>query len=123
MKFEPMGTRVDWDAQLAAGVNELRRFIRRNIRANGTMRYGRRRFAVRLENLSEQGCQLWLPLRQGIAPGAPIILRIETMGPFPAIARWHHEGWAGVEFDLPVYPPVLAHIHDNFDRNAGPVKL
>ncbi len=102
----------------ASTVAELRRFIRRNINAKGSIRHGRRRHQVRLEDLSEQGCQFWLPLRAGLPKGAVITLYIETMGPFQATVRWYRDGWAGIEFDFPVYVPVLEHIHETFDRDS-----
>lgn len=69
-----------------------------------------------MENLSEQGCQFHLPRREGLPKGATIALYIEKMGPFPATVRWAREGWIGVEFEVPVYPPVLRYIRDHLDR-------
>lgn len=116
MKFEPIDTAKAAKAALPPGMCELRRFLRREIKAKGSVRYMRRRYQVEIENLSEQGCQLRMSGRSGIVPGESVTLSIETLGPFEAIVRWHNEGWTGIEFDLPVYPPVLDHIHTHFDR-------
>ena len=32
------------------------------------------------------------------------------MGPFAATVRWNREQYVGVEFDQPIYGPVLEHI-------------
>ena len=120
MKLETVKTAESSADTAIDDAAEVRRFIRRNINAKGWIRHARRRHPVRLENLSEQGCQLWLPLRAGLAKGATITLFIETMGPFEATVRWYRDGWTGVEFDLPVYVPILEHIHDTFDRDAAP---
>lgn len=113
MKFEPIvpnESETGGEGELPSGVRELRRFVRHNISAKGWIRHQRRRVPVKLENLSEQGCQFWLPVRAGVELGAPITLYIDSIGPFEATVRWWRDGWTGVEFDLPVYPPVLAHM-------------
>lgn len=117
MRYDPIGPVDTAGVGLPPGVVELRRFLRRAIKASGTIRHARRRHAVELENLSEQGCQFWLPLRAGLPVGTTVVLFIEKLGPFEARVRWYRDGWAGIEFDLPVYPPILAHIHDHFDRD------
>ena len=95
---------------------ELRRFLREKLRADGSMRYGGHGYPVTMEDLSEQGCQFRLPRRGGLPKGAAISLYIEKIGPFSATVRWARDGWIGVEFDIPVYPPVLRYIHDHLDR-------
>ena len=30
----------------------------------------------------------------------------------PATVRWSRDGWIGIEFDLPVYAPVLDHLSE-----------
>lgn len=96
---------------------ELRRFQRQKLTAAGSLRFGGRSYTIAMENLSEQGCQFWLPRKLGLPKGATIALYIEKIGPFPALVRWSHDGWVGVEFELPVYPPVLVHIRSHLDRS------
>lgn len=106
MKYVPLAAFGQSSAgTLPDNFRELRRFVRRNIKSTGRIRVGRRRYSVRLENLSEQGCQIWLPLRSGLLTGTSLTLHIESVGPFEATVRWHRDGWAGIEFDMPVYPP------------------
>ncbi len=112
-RIDPAATLIP----LPANAAELRRFAREKLSAQGSMRFGGRGYAVAMENLSEQGCQFWLPRKQGLPKGASIALFIEKMGPFAATVRWARDGWVGVEFDLPVYPPVLRHIRDHLDRS------
>ena len=105
---------------LPEGAAELRRYSRSPLVAKGSMRFGGRGFKVDMEDLSEQGCQFWLPRKAGLPAGATISLYIETLGPFSARVRWAREGYVGVEFDLPVYGPVLNHIRDHIDRSGNP---
>lgn len=89
---------------------ELRRFLRRKLSASGSLRFGGQGYRVRVEDISEQGCQFWIPRRHGLPLGTSIALYIEEVGPFPATVRWSRDGWIGIQFDFPVYPPVLAHM-------------
>lgn len=117
MKHDPIHPVLSDEGALPPGVRELRRFLRRDVKAKGVLRHGRRRYPVRVDNLSEQGCQFFLPLKSGLFPGESVTLRIESLGPFEATVRWYREGWAGIEFDLPVYAPVLEHLHVRYDKN------
>lgn len=117
MKFDPIDPSAGTPAELA-GAADLRRFAREKLTAQGSMRFGGRGFKVAMENLSEQGCQFWLPRQEGLPKGASIQLYIESIGPFAATVRWAREGWIGVEFELPVYPPVLNYIRGQFDRQV-----
>lgn len=91
---------------------DLRQFLRRKVSAAGSLRYGGRGYRVRVENISERGCQFWIPRRMGLPLGKGIALYIEDVGPFPATVRWSRDGWIGVEFVLPVYTPVLDHLSE-----------
>lgn len=117
--YEPIDTAAPHGPGAAASARELRRFIRRNIRAEGVLRYARARHAVTLEDLSEQGCQFRLPIQAGLPVGATVTISIAGLTPFVATVRWYRGGWAGVEFDLPVYPPVLAHLQRTYEVDAG----
>ena len=91
---------------------DLRQFLRRKVSAEGSLRYGGRGYRVRVDNISERGCQFWIPRRAGLPLGKSIALYIEGVGPFPATVRWSRDGWIGIEFDLPVYAPVLDHLSE-----------
>ena len=97
-------------SRLPDGARELRRFLRKRIKAYGSVRFNGSRYRVQLEDLSEQGCQFWIPRKAGLPERSEITLYIESLGPFNAAVRWSREGWIGVEFDFPVYPPVLNHM-------------
>jgi hypothetical protein len=116
VKFDRIGS-TSASPALPAHATELRRFSREKLCAQGSMRFGGRGYTVAMENLSEQGCQFWVPRKAGLPKGTSIALYIEKMGPFPATVRWAREGWVGVEFDQPLYGPVLRHIQDHFDQS------
>ena len=97
---------------LPDGAKELRRFLRQKITAVGTTRFGGWKYNVTFEDLSEQGCQFWIPRHTGLPIRSRISLYIDTLGPFEATVRWSRQGWIGVEFDLPVYQPVLDHMRE-----------
>lgn len=110
MKHDP-----DLAASLANGTatptaHDLRSFLRRKLSASGSVRHGGKGYRVRVENISEWGCQFWIPRRTGLPLGTVIALYIEDVGPFPATVRWSRDGWIGIQFDLPVYGPVLDHL-------------
>jgi hypothetical protein len=95
---------------LPNGARELRRFLRHHIEAEGFTRFKGRSFRLKLKDLSEQGCQFRLPWNAKLTPHTTINLRIGDLGPFPATVRWCRDNWIGVEFDVPVYGPVLEHM-------------
>ena len=95
---------------LPDGARELRRFLRHRVEAEGFTRFDGRSFSLKLKDLSEQGCQFRLPRSAKLRPGAIINLRIADLGPFSATVRWRRDNWVGVEFDIPVYGPVLEHM-------------
>lgn len=119
MKHEKLEGIAFLDSEVSTSGCELRRFIRHNIKAMGTLRYARASYKVTLEDLSEQGCQFRLPLQAGLPVGATVAISIEGLSAFVATVRWYRNGWAGVEFDLPVYPPVLAHLQKTFEKDSG----
>lgn len=100
------------------GARELRRYLRDKIRASGTTRFNGRGYRVEFEDLSEQGCQFWIPRSAGLPVRSAISLYIDALGPFEATVRWSRDGWIGVEFDLPVYPPVLRHMRELLGAEA-----
>lgn len=105
--IKPLARRGD---AIPEGARDFRRFLRTRIAARGSMRFKGRGYELKLEDLSEQGCQFWIARSAGLPVRSTISLYIDTLGPFNATVRWSKDGWIGVEFDLPVYPPVLRHI-------------
>lgn len=63
----------------------------------------------RISDISTEGCCLHL---RGFAfrVGARVILRPQGMEGMTGIVRWVSGDRAGVEFDLPIYPPVVDHL-------------
>ncbi len=110
MNHAPIPSPDDEITRLPNGARDLRRFDRQRISARGTTRFGGRSYALTLDNLSEQGCQFRIPRGTGLPTGTTLSLTIDTLGPFKATVRWSREGEVGVEFDFPVYPPVLQHM-------------
>ena len=117
MKYVPIDPSAGSHVVLPQGARELRRASRRKIKASGSVRYGGSGYRVALTNLSDRGCQFWIPRMAGIPLRSTVSLYIESLGPFNATVRWSRDGWIGVEFDLPVYPPVLHHIHNHLDSS------
>jgi len=64
---------------------------------------------VPIKDLSETGCRFYDKF-SSLMPGADITLKIETLGPFPAIVRWQEGGYVGVEFQHRLYGPTFDHI-------------
>lgn len=64
---------------------------------------------VPVKDLSETGCRFYDRF-SSLLPGAEITLRIETLGPFPAVVRWQEGGYVGVEFESRLYGPTFDHI-------------
>lgn len=103
---------------LPNGARELRRFLRHRVEAEGFTRVKGRTYRLKLTDLSEQGCQFRLPWSADFRPRTTINLRIGQMGPFPAVVRWSRGAWVGVEFDIPVYGPVLDHMCETLGTEA-----
>lgn len=120
MKHDPDIEPAPEVARLPDGARELRRFLRHRIKAEGSTRFNGRTYRVTLEDLSEQGCQFRVPWGTGFPARTTIALRIGELGPFQATVRWCRMGWIGVEFDLPVYGPVLDHMRSTLGVEDGP---
>ena len=110
MKHDPDFAPATEAGFLPNGARELRRFLRHRVEADGFTRFKGRSFHLKLKDLSEQGCQFRLPWSANLTPRSTLNLRIGELGPFPATVRWCRDNWIGVEFDVPVYGPVLEHM-------------
>ena len=64
---------------------------------------------VLVKDISEAGCRFFDRF-SGLIPQQEIQLKIEKLGPFPAVVRWNEKGYIGVEFERPLYGPVFDHI-------------
>ena len=117
MKYGPIDPGDGSHEELPKGARDLRRASRRKITATGSVRVGGRGYRVALTNLSDQGCQFWIPRMAGIPLRSTVSLYIEKLGPFKATVRWSRDGWIGVQFDMPVYQPILRHIHQHLDNS------
>lgn len=70
---------------------------------------------VPIKDLSETGCRFYDRF-SALLPGAELSLRIETLGPFPAIVRWQEGGYVGAEFQTRLYGPMFDHIRLRLSR-------
>ena len=65
--------------------------------------------SVSVLDISEGGCRFFDKFGR-LIPGARITVRIGAIGPIEATVRWCEDQVVGVEFDNPIYGPVLEHI-------------
>ena len=64
---------------------------------------------IPIKDLSETGCRFYDKF-SSLMPGVEITLRIEALGPFPAMIRWQDAGYVGAEFQHRLYGPTFDHI-------------
>ena len=102
------------NGSLPAGAADYRSTDRLSIATEGRIRYDGSSYRITLADLSEMGCRFWIPRRQGIPTRTDIRIFIDQLGPFEATVRWCRDGWTGVQFALPIYPPILAHMRSLF---------
>ena len=74
---------------------------------------------VSVGDLSARGCRI-LTRDEGITVGTSVFVRLNELAPLRATVRWRGEGSAGLEFDHPLYIPVLDHLlnHWSFTMTA-----
>jgi hypothetical protein len=70
---------------------------------------------IPIKDLSETGCRFYDRF-SALFPGTEISLRIEALGPFPAIVRWQQGGYVGAEFQSRLYGPTFDHIRLRLSR-------
>lgn len=68
-----------------------------------------RRTNVAIADLSAHGCRIEAADDE-VAVGSPVFVRLDGLAPLRATVRWHEGGVAGLEFDHPLYIPVLDHL-------------
>ncbi|MXO68437.1 hypothetical protein GRI72_06315 [Altererythrobacter marinus] len=89
---------------------EIRREERHGVTVEGRYRTGRGvPKDIRVLDLSEHGCRFYDKFGS-LTAGTRISIRIGPIGPIIAVVRWSQGQTVGVEFDDPIYGPVLDHI-------------
>lgn len=73
---------------------------------------------VSVLDISERGCRFFDKFGS-LIPGAQITVRIGPIGPIAATVKWAERQVVGVEFENPIYGPVLDHIRNELARNPG----
>lgn len=90
--------------------HEIRREERHGVAVEGRYRTGSGvPKDVSVLDISEGGCRFFDKFGR-LIPGARITVRIGAIGPIEATVRWCEDQVVGVEFDNPIYGPVLEHI-------------
>ena len=90
--------------------HEIRREERHGVAVEGRYRTGSGvPKDVSVLDISEGGCRFFDKFGR-LIPGARITVRIGAIGPIEATVRWCEDQIVGVEFDNPIYGPVLEHI-------------
>lgn len=64
-------------------------------------------------DLSEKGCRFHDP-HGALRLEDQITIFLGSIGPFKATVRWRSQDSVGIEFDKPLYTPVLDHICAEF---------
>jgi hypothetical protein len=67
------------------------------------------RTPVSISDLSARGCRVFTA-DEGIGIGSCVFVRLNDLAPLRATARWRRGGNVGLEFDQPLYLPVLDHL-------------
>lgn len=67
------------------------------------------RAEVKVTDLSARGCRIEAPGRD-LDQGSAVFIRLDQLAPLRANVRWYEAGFAGLEFDQPLYVAVLDHL-------------
>jgi hypothetical protein len=68
---------------------------------------------VTIVDLTAEGCRIFtkaLPLSEGLK----LRIRPRNFESLPGVVRWVRGGFAGIEFDKPLYGPVAEHLQSAF---------
>ena len=91
-----------------------RRERRGNVAMPGTIRHNVTcRSSVAISDLSARGCRI-VTTDEGISAGTSLFVRLNHLAPLRATVRWRGQGNMGLEFDQPLYIPVLDHLLDQW---------
>lgn len=66
-------------------------------------------------DLSERGCR-FRDTSNRLVEGARITVKLGEVGPIEAMVMWSDGTYVGVRFANPLYPSIMQHIRDAFDR-------
>jgi len=88
---------------------DFRRDERHDIAIYGRFRYAGRNYDVPLLDLSETGARFY-DKYGSLESDTVLNLRIDEMGPFQATVRWRKGDYVGVQFERPLYGPVMDYI-------------
>ena len=84
------------------------------------------RSAAEVTDLSAHGCRI-RRCSYPFEPGTPVFVRLEGLAPIRGTVRWYQVDESGIEFDQPLYLPVLEHLLAQWPqaasargRSAGP---
>lgn len=77
------------------------------------------RAEIAVTDLSTAGCRIGT--RNGeLALGSALFVKLDHLAPLRATVRWHEAGIAGLEFDRPLYVPVLEHLLKHWPAGKTP---
>lgn len=68
------------------------------------------RDSAQISDISPQGCCLTMD-SLAVRPGARVVIRPQGLEGFTGVVRWTAGHDAGVEFDTPLYEPVVDHLN------------
>jgi len=96
---------------------DLRREERERVIMPGGIRYDvTSRTVVTVADLSTSGCRIDQP-GHDLALGSIVFVRLDHLAPLRARVRWNEPGIAGLEFEQPLYIPVLNHLLNRWRNN------
>lgn len=89
---------------------DLRREARGHVIMPGAIRHNVTcRAEVAVTDLSARGCRI-ISSGQDLVLGSALFVRLDQLAPLRATVRWDEAGIIGLEFDRPLYIPVMDHL-------------
>lgn len=76
------------------------------------------RDVARISDISVHGCSL-VPKGIVLSPDARLLIRPEGMEGLTGVVRWWDGHRAGMEFDSPLYEPVVEHLAKRYGNGAS----
>lgn len=99
--------------------DEIRREARHGVAVEGRYRTGSGvPKDVSVLDISEHGCRFFDKFGN-LVPGGQITVRIGSIGPIAATVKWTERSVVGIEFENPIYGPVLDHIRNQLDEGRS----
>ena len=97
-----------------------RKALRGSVAMPGRVRHNiTRRANVAIADLSAHGCRIEAAEAE-VAIGSPVFVRLDGLAPLRATVRWQDGAIAGLEFDHPLYIPVLDHLLKQWSFEVTP---